>query len=377
VTTAPTDAAPRVRVAGLRKVYGEGERAVVALDGVDLEVAAGEIHGVVGRSGAGKSTLIRCLTLLERPTAGVVEIDGLDLASLPERRLRTARRRIGMVFQHVNLLDSRDIAGNVEYPLQIAGVPRRARRARARELLDLVGLADRADAHPAQLSGGQRQRVGIARALAVDPAVLLCDEPTSALDGTTTRQILALVRDLRDQLALTVLVITHEMGVVREVCDTVSLLDHGVVAEHGRVAEVAGRAGSRLARELVPVPDQPMGDERVLTDVVYSTRDVATAEVLRVVAGLGVLAHVAAGTIETVADRQVGRLRLAVAPSDVDAVDRRLHALGLALGARSAHPVATGGPTGYDTAQDGAARDRQLDDRQLDEGSVRDEEARR
>lgn len=339
MTTAPTAAAPRVRVAGLRKVYGEGERAVVALDGVDLEVGAGEIHGVVGRSGAGKSTLIRCLTLLERPTAGVVEIDGTDLAALPAARLRTARRRLGMVFQHVNLLDSRDIAGNVEYPLQIAGVPRRARRARARELLDLVGLADRADAHPAQLSGGQRQRVGIARALAVDPAVLLCDEPTSALDGTTTRQILALVRDLRDQLALTVLVITHEMSVVREVCDTVSLLDHGVVAEHGRVADVAGRPGSRLARELVPVPDLPVGDDRVLTDVVFDTRDVAVAEVLREIAGLGDLAHVAAGTIETVADRQVGRLRLAVAPPDVEAVARRLGSFDLVVDARPAPPA--------------------------------------
>ncbi len=332
MTTATADAVPRVRVAGLRKVYGEKDRAVVALDGVDLEVEAGEIRGVVGRSGAGKSTLIRCLTLLERPTAGTVEIDGVDLAALPARSLRTARRRVGMVFQHVNLLDSRDIAGNVEYPLQIAGVPRRARRARARELLGVVGLADRADAHPAQLSGGQRQRVGIARALAVDPAVLLCDEPTSALDGATTRQILSLVRDLRDQLGISVLVVTHEMSVVREVCDTVSLLDHGVVAEHGRVAEVAGRAGSRLARELVPVPDLPLGTEQVLSDLVFSTRDVETADVLRAVAGLGGLAQLAAGTVETVADRQVGRLRLAVAATQVDVVDRRLRdALGIGL----------------------------------------------
>ncbi|WP_245993171.1 methionine ABC transporter ATP-binding protein [Xylanimonas allomyrinae] len=324
----PTDTA-RVRIAGLRKVYGSGERAVTALAGIDLTVRAGEIHGVVGRSGAGKSTLIRCLTLLERPTAGTIEVDGVELTALGERQLRSARRRIGLVFQHVNLLDSRTIAGNVAYPLQIAGVGRRERAARALELLDLVGLADRADAHPAQLSGGQRQRVGIARALAVQPAVLLCDEPTSALDGATTRQILSLIRDLRDRLGISVLVITHEMSVVRQVCDTVTLLDGGLVAEHGPVAEAAGRPGTRLARALIPVPDLPVGGERALLDVGFSTERTPTAHVLRAVADLGAAVEVAAGTIETIAGRQVGRLQLDVRADRVAVVEERLREIGL------------------------------------------------
>ncbi|MFD7025002.1 methionine ABC transporter ATP-binding protein [Promicromonospora sukumoe] len=342
----PTDT-PRVRLTGLRKVYDAGTHPVTALDGVDLTVAAGEIHGVVGHSGAGKSTLIRCLTLLERPTSGTVEVDGVELTGLPERRLRSARRRIGMVFQHVNLLDSRTIAGNVEYPLQIAGVGRRERRERARELLDLVGLGDRLDAHPAQLSGGQRQRVGIARALAARPAVLLCDEPTSALDGATTRQILALIRDLRDRLSIAVLVITHEMSVVREVCDTVTLLDAGRVAEHGAVAEVAGRTGSRLARDLVPVPDLPVGSERSLLDVAYTTDRTPTDQVLRVLADLGPDAQVAAGTIETIAGRQVGRLQLDVPAARTDAVRARLAEIGL-LGDPAGAPADTG-PTAVPT----------------------------
>lgn len=321
--------APRIRITGLRKVYGSGDRAVVALDGVDLAVQPGEIHGVVGRSGAGKSTLIRCLTLLEHPTEGSVVVDGVDLSTLPERQLRTARRAIGLVFQHVNLLDSRTIAANVAYPLEIAGVPRAERRRRAAELLDLVGLGDRADAYPAQLSGGQRQRVGIARALATEPAVLLCDEPTSALDGDTTRQILALVRDLRDRLGISVIVITHEMAVVRQVCDTVTLLDSGRVAQHGAVRDVVADHGSRLARELIPVPELPVGAERSLLEVSFDDGRTAVRDALAVVAGLGPDVEVAAGAIESVAGRAVGRLQLDVPAARRDQVLTVLHDAGL------------------------------------------------
>lgn len=310
--------APRIQVIGLRKVYPGAGRDVVALDGIDVSVQPGEIHGIVGRSGAGKSTLIRCLTVLERPTSGVVVVDGEELSALPEARLRAARRRIGLVFQHVNLFDSRTVAGNVAYPLEVAGVPRAARAARVAELLDLVGLGERADAYPAQLSGGQKQRVGIARALATEPAVLLCDEPTSALDSATTRQILGLIRELRDRLGITVLIITHEMAVVREICDTVTLLDHGRVAEHGPVGEVVAAYGSRLARELIPVPTLPLGDEHTLVEVAYTTDDVPTHRVLAAVAALGTGVEVAAGTIETLAGRRVGRLRLDVPAADVD-----------------------------------------------------------
>jgi D-methionine transport system ATP-binding protein len=318
-----------IELTALRKVYPTRGQDVVALDGIDLAVPRGAIHGIVGRSGAGKSTLIRCLTVLERPTSGSVSVDGEVLSELPETRLRSARRRIGMVFQHVNLLDSRTIAANVAYPLEVAGVPRAQRAARVAELLELVGLGGRGDSFPAQLSGGQKQRVGIARALATEPAVLLCDEPTSALDSATTRQILGLIRDLRDRLGITVLIITHEMAVVREICDSVTLLEHGKVVESGPVADVVAVYGSRLARELIPVPDLPLGEERSLVEVAYSTEDVPTREVLAAVANLGAQVEIAAGTIETLAGRRVGRLQLDLPAGEVDAALARLHAAGV------------------------------------------------
>lgn len=321
--------APQIELRALRKVYPAKGKDVVALDGIDLDVPRGAIHGIVGRSGAGKSTLIRCLTLLERPTSGTVTVDGEELSGLPEARLRDARRRIGMVFQHVNLLDSRTIAGNVAYPLEVAGVPRAQRAARVAELLGLVGLAERASAYPSELSGGQKQRVGIARALATEPAVLLCDEPTSALDSATTRQILGLIRDLRDRLGITVLIITHEMAVVREICDSVTLLEHGKIVEHGALGAVVGEYGSRLARELIPVPDLPLGVERSLVEVSYTTADVATHVVLAAVAGLGTDVEIAAGTIETLAERRVGRLQLDLPANRVHDVLARLHEAGI------------------------------------------------
>ncbi|WP_182112344.1 MULTISPECIES: methionine ABC transporter ATP-binding protein [unclassified Actinotalea] len=299
-----------IELSGLRKVYPAASGDVVAIDGIDLVVERGAVHGIVGRSGAGKSTLVRCLTGLERPTSGTVTVDGRVISTLPERQLREARRAMGMVFQHVNLLDSRTIAGNVAYPLEVAGVPRRRRSERVAELLDLVGLADKAAAHPAQLSGGQRQRVGIARALATEPSVLLCDEPTSALDGATTRQILSFVRRLRDTLGITVVIITHEMSVVREVCDSVTLLEHGRVVQSGRLDDVVTQAGSPLSDALIPVPDLPPDDARRLVEVTYATRSVPTHRALAAVAALGEEVDVVAGTIETLAGLRVGRLQL-------------------------------------------------------------------
>lgn len=328
-----------IELTDLRKVYPAPSGDVVALDGVDLTVPRGVVHGIVGRSGAGKSTLVRCLTGLERPTSGSVVVDGQEISALPETRLRSARRNMGMVFQHVNLFDSRTVAGNVAYPLEVARVPRAERGRRVAELLDLVGLAGRASAHPAQLSGGQRQRVGIARALATEPAVLLCDEPTSALDGATTRQILGLVRDLRDRLGITVVIITHEMSVVREVCDSVTLLEHGRVVQHGRLDEVVTDHGSRLARELIPVPDLPLGAERVLVEVTYATDAVATHDALVAVAALGRDVEVAAGTIETLAGLRVGRLQLDVPTGSVPGALDALRAAGL-------HAVVLGDATG-------------------------------
>ena len=318
-----------ITLTDLRKVYrGRGGREVVALDGIDLHVPRGSIHGIVGESGAGKSTLIRCLTALEQPTSGSVTIDGTELTGLGERALRRQRLRIGMVFQHVNLLEARTAAANVAYPLRVAGVPRARRAERVAELLELVGLGDRGDAYPAQLSGGQKQRVGIARALAAEPAVLLCDEPTSALDSDTTRQILRLIRDVRDRLGITVLIITHEMSVVREVCDSVTLLDRGRVAQSGPIAEVTGEHGSRLARSLVPLPPTPVQGGRTALDLSFGD-GTSTARVLAAVAALGEDAEVTAGTIETLVGARVGRMRLTVPAGSAADAARRLRAAGV------------------------------------------------
>jgi len=223
-------------------------------------VPANSVHGVIGQSGAGKSTLVRCLAMLDRPTAGTVEINGVELTSVRPDELRRARRRLGVVFQHANLFDSRTVEGNVAYPLELAGVGRAARQAKARELLGLVGLADAGAAHPAQLSGGQRQRVGIARALATDPDVLLCDEPTSALDPATTGEILDLIAALKARLGLAVVIITHEMGVVKRVCDSVSLLEDGRIVESGTLIETVRTFGSRLSESLIGLPPTPPVD---------------------------------------------------------------------------------------------------------------------
>src|SRR5699024_8389703 len=232
---------------------------VAALDGIDLHLEPGRIHGIVGRSGAGKSTLIRCLTGLEKPTEGRVEVDGTDIAALEGAPLRAARRNIGMVFQHANLLDSRTAAQNIAHPLEIAGVPRARRPERVRELVERVGVTSGGDNDPAQLAGGQSQRVGSARGLAAEPKVLLCDEPTSALDTSTTRQIRRLMKDLRERLGITVVIITHEMSVVREVCDTVTLMVDGQVARSGDLVAVGSDPYGPLSSELIPLPPAPTG----------------------------------------------------------------------------------------------------------------------
>jgi D-methionine transport system ATP-binding protein len=301
---------------GLTKVFpapGGGDP-VVALGGIDLHLEPGRVHGIVGRSGAGKSTLIRCLTGLEKPTTGRVEVDGTDIAALEGAQLRAARRNIGMVFQHANLLDSRTAAQNIAHPLEIAGVPRAERQQRVAELVELVGLSGREHNHPAQLSGGQIQRVGIARGLAAEPKVLLCDEPTSALDGATTHQILELISDLRERLGITVVIITHEMAVVREVCDTVTLLQDGRVVQTGSLLEVAGDPHGPLSGELIPLPPAPTGIDALLVNCDYGEtgRLRSSEDLVRLAAQHGARASIVAGIIETISGRQVGRVQLAL-----------------------------------------------------------------
>ena len=240
-----------IQIQHLSKTFGDGSDAVHALEDINLDIHQGEIFGIIGLSGAGKSTLVRCMNLLERPTSGAVIVDGQSMTELSEKALRLARRKITMIFQSFNLLMQRTCLKNVCFPMEISGVaPAQAKR-RAAELLELVGLQDKADAYPAQLSGGQKQRVAIARALATDPKVLLCDEATSALDPTTTASILGLLKDLNRKLGVTVVVITHQMSVIEDICSRVAILDGGVVAEQGDVQEIFSNPTTDAARRLV------------------------------------------------------------------------------------------------------------------------------
>ncbi len=235
----------------ITKVFPTPEGDFEALHDVSLTIGDGDIFGIVGMSGAGKSTLVRCINLLERPTSGQVVIDGEDLTTLSAPQLREKRRAISMIFQQFNLLMQRTCLKNICFPMEIAGVPKAEARKRALEYLDIVGLPDKANAYPAQLSGGQKQRIAIARALASDPKILLCDEATSALDPTTTRSILRLVQDINRRLGITVVVITHEMAVVEEICHHVAILEHGRMVETGTVEEVFSNPKTEAGRRLV------------------------------------------------------------------------------------------------------------------------------
>jgi D-methionine transport system ATP-binding protein len=240
-----------IKLSNITKAFKQGARTITALSDVSLHVPAGQIYGVIGASGAGKSTLIRCVNLLERPTSGSVLVDGQDLTALSESQLTLARRQIGMIFQHFNLLNSRTVFGNVALPLELDNMPRAAIKARVTELLDLVGLGDKHDAWPANLSGGQKQRVAIARALASNPKVLLCDEATSALDPATTRAILELLKDINRRLGITILLITHEMDVVKRICDQVAVISNGQLIEKDSVSEVFSHPKTPLAQQFI------------------------------------------------------------------------------------------------------------------------------
>ncbi|RWZ58034.1 methionine ABC transporter ATP-binding protein [Halobacillus fulvus] len=251
-----------ISIEQLSKVYASKDHEVVGVDHVSLEVNKGEIFGIVGYSGAGKSTLLRCMNILERPTSGKVSIDGIDLLSLSAKELRTARQSIGMIFQGFHLAMAKTVQENVAFALKAAKVGRQERRKRAIELLDLVGLSDKADQYPAQLSGGQKQRVSIARALANNPKVLLCDEATSALDPNTTKSILQLLKKINRELGLTIVLITHEMEVVKEICDRCAVMEEGRIVEEGHTYDIFASPQSDLTKRFIQtvidfnIPDQ-------------------------------------------------------------------------------------------------------------------------
>lgn len=241
----------RVEFRGVSKVFKTGGREVTAVDGVTLTVEPGEILGVIGYSGAGKSTLVRLINGLDTATSGQLLLDGTDVVGLPEKDLRGIRRNIGMIFQQFNLLTSRTAEGNIEYPLQLAGMGKAERKARVAELLDFVGLAERGKNYPEQLSGGQKQRVGIARALATNPSLLLADEATSALDPETTEEVLGLLRRVNEEFGITIVVITHEMDVIRAIADKVAVMENGRVVEYGSVYDVFSNPQTHVAQRFV------------------------------------------------------------------------------------------------------------------------------
>nr|WP_302641915.1 methionine ABC transporter ATP-binding protein [uncultured Agathobaculum sp.] len=240
-----------IELTHISKNFASGGRTVHAVQDVSLSIGKGEIFGIIGFSGAGKSTLVRCINLLERPTSGSVTVDGKEMTALSARELRQARKKIGMIFQHFNLMPSRTVFGNVAYPLRGSGLSREQIADKVHRLLELVGIGDKAEAYPKQLSGGQKQRVAIARALANDPNVLLCDEATSALDPQTTKAILRLLKDLNEKLGITVVIITHEMAVVKEICDRVAVMEHGRVVEQGEVFNVFADPRQEITRSFI------------------------------------------------------------------------------------------------------------------------------
>lgn len=255
-----------IELTHISKNFASGGRTVHAVQDVSLSIGKGEIFGIIGFSGAGKSTLVRCINLLERPTSGSVTVDGKEMTALSARELRQARKKIGMIFQHFNLMPSRTIFGNVAYPLRGSGLSKEEIREKVHSLLELVGIADKENAYPSQLSGGQKQRVAIARALANDPKILLCDEATSALDPQTTKAILRLLHHLNQTLGITIVVITHEMAVVKEICNRVAVMDHGKVVEEGTVFSVFATPKEPITRDFIKTTSNLQKIEELIAD---------------------------------------------------------------------------------------------------------------
>ncbi len=312
-----------IRIEGLNKTFHGAAGEITALADIDLAVREGEIFGIIGLSGAGKSTLVRCMNLLEQPTAGRVIVDGRDLSAMSKRELLQARQQMGMIFQGFNLLAQRDAIGNVCYPLEIAGVPRAKARARAEELLELVGLKERMRAYPSQMSGGQKQRVAIARALANEPKVLLCDEATSALDPTTTRSILDLLQQINRDLGVTIVVITHEMKVIEQICDRVAVIDHSHIVEMGEVKEIFVRPQSAIARQLIFPQGQAVdggAGSRALR-IVFDGSEAFEPIVAQMVMECRVLINILYAHTKTVEGKTVGQMVIRL-PEDGDAVRR-------------------------------------------------------
>lgn len=321
-----------IEIKNLSKTYNTADGAVEALKNVSLTIPDGDIFGIIGMSGAGKSTLVRCINMLERPSEGSVKIDGCDLTALPEKKLRQVRQSITMIFQGFNLLMQRNCLKNVCFPLELAGIGKAEAQKRALELLDIVGLRDKAGAYPAQLSGGQQQRVAIARALATNPKVLLCDEATSALDPTTTNAILELIRSINEKLGITVVIITHQMSVVEQICKHVAILDDGGVAEQGEVTEVFSHPKSEAAKKLV-FPEgktDTVGFDKAegqLLRVVFNGAAAANTPIIaRMAVQEAIEANIAYASAKSIGGKVYGSMLLSI-PGDHAAVEKAIEYL--------------------------------------------------
>lgn len=310
-----------IEIKNLSKTFKTADSSLDALKNVSLTINDGDIYGIIGMSGAGKSTLVRCINMLERPTEGQILIDGVDMGSLSSKQLRDARRNITMIFQGFNLLMQRNCLKNVCFPLELEGMKKEDAKKRALELLEIVGLPDKAKAYPAQLSGGQQQRIAIARALATNPKVLLCDEATSALDPNTTHSILNLIRDINKKLGITVIIITHQMSVVEETCNRVAILDNGTVVEQGEVSTVFAHPQSAAAKRLV-FPDAsdeifaPASNEHRIRVVFNGAFATNTPLITKMAMDEGIAANILAASTRCIGDKVYGNMLLGIPGGD-------------------------------------------------------------
>ena len=322
-----TNTGTRIEFRNVSKVFKTKDREVTAVDDVTLTVEPGEILGVIGYSGAGKSTLVRLINGLDMPTSGQLLLDGTDVVGMSERKLREIRRNVGMIFQQFNLFSSRTAAGNIEYPLKLAGVDKQERKRRVAELLDFVGLSERGENYPEQLSGGQKQRVGIARALATNPSLLLADEATSALDPETTHEVLGVLRRVNEELGITIVVITHEMEVVRSIADSVIVMENGRIVEQGSVYEVFSNpqtqtAANFVATSLRNTPDmveaEALQTENGRLFTVTMAEGIGFFDAISKLSAAGVTVNIVHGGVTTLQNHSFGRLTLRLTAHNAD-----------------------------------------------------------
>ena len=316
-----------IEIQHLSKTFAGADGSVEALKDINLKINDGDIFGIIGMSGAGKSTLVRCINMLERPSSGTVLINGRDIGALSAEELRKVRRRTTMIFQSFNLLMQRTCLANICFPLELAGMKKAEAKKRAGELLELVGLSDKANAYPAQLSGGQQQRIAIARALATDPEVLLCDEATSALDPKTTRSILELIKQINERLGITVIIITHQMSVIEDICTRVAILENGSVVEEGEVSKVFSNPASDAGKNIVSPEERALLesdiDERIIRLVFNGSAAAGRPVIAQMAIDEGISANILYASTRFIGDKVFGRMLLGL-PRESDAAERAI-----------------------------------------------------